>query len=91
MMNTYTRGQLVRLTLTATDGSAPVSPASVVCRVRDPAGVETQPTVVVDAAGAYHADIAVLATGFWQYRWSGAAPAQGAAEGLFHVRESEFV
>ncbi len=90
-MNTYTPGQTIVITLVTTDKDGPVDPTGVVCTVRDPTGETSTPPVTKDSVGTYHADVIAVMSGFWQYRWSGAAPAQGAAEGLFHVRESDFV
>lgn len=92
-MSTYTPGDLVRLSASFTVASVATDPTTVVCIVRDPAGVETtyaSPTK--DSAGNYHVDhdLTAAKSGVWSQRWLGTGACQAAMEAEFFVEPSAF-
>lgn len=99
-MNTYTIGETARLSITLYNGPdntyAPIDPTALTLRVTDAAGTETDytwpaGTVVRDAVGAFHCDVAITnAPGFWNYRWKATGTAIAAHEGQFLVNASPF-
>jgi uncharacterized protein YfaS (alpha-2-macroglobulin family) len=91
MINTYTRGELVRARATFTDAAGTkVDPTLVTARVRAPDGTLTTPAATKDATGEYHLDIDAGAEGTWHYRFEGTGAHQAAAEAQFTVAESRF-
>jgi hypothetical protein len=50
----------------------------------------TNSQLVRTATGNYHSDVTPTIAGQWWYRWESDAPGQGAKEGSFYVRPSEF-
>lgn len=72
MSNAYDIGDQVELDVTFTDlAGAAADPTTVVCTVRDPAGVQTTPAVAKDGVGLYHATITVATAGTWSYWFMG--------------------
>lgn len=95
MLERYVPGQVIRLSIAVTDtADAAQDPGALRLMVKPPTGATTIYTygtdaeVVRDAAGAYHADIALIAAGQWRWRWEGDAPFAGAAEGFATVAPS---
>lgn len=77
---------MARLTVATTDPlNAPVDPASVVLKIKTPAGVivnQAYPGLIVrTGVGLYQFDLLLTETGRWRYRWETSAPAQSAAQG----------
>lgn len=88
-------GEAARLSVAITDAAgAAVDPAALRLKVKAPAGTIATYTygvggeIVRDALGAYHADIALAASGQWVWRWETDAPNAAAAEGELTVRAS---
>lgn len=96
-MNTWDKGDVVRLLIQfkGLDGLH-VDPTTVIVRVKDPVGVVTSYTYLIDAnlikdgVGQYHRDIEPTIQGVWKYRWEGIGTNKGAEENAFMIRESEF-
>jgi hypothetical protein len=81
---------IVRGTLTDEAGD-PVVGATVTARALTPAGVEQDLGDADDeGAGVYSVTLEPTTAGRWQVRFDSASPAQAAAEGIVHVRESRF-
>lgn len=79
-------GDRVRLTASFKDlTEAATDPTAVVCTVRPPSGQVTEPTVVRVAEGEYIADVDVVESGLWRYRWAGTGDLVAAEEGEFSV------
>lgn len=89
-MSGYDVGDVVVLRARFLVDDVLTDPTTVDVRVLAPAGFETHPVVVRDGAGIYHADVPILFSGLWRYRWVGTGGAAGAEEGFFEVRESAF-
>lgn len=97
MSNVYDVGDRVRISASfADEGASPSDPSPVRLRYRDPAGTVTtlvygtDPELVRDGVGAYHADLDAAAAGTWHYRAEGEASPQAAGEARFRVRGSVF-
>ncbi len=93
--DTYTPGQVARLTLAVADlAGAASDPGAVQLKIKAPDatlvvytyGVDSE--LVRDSLGKFHADIPLPAAGQWAYRWELTTPNAGAAEGTLHVRNS---
>jgi uncharacterized protein YfaS (alpha-2-macroglobulin family) len=89
-MAAYTIGDLIELRADFASGGAAVDPDTVICKVKDPDGTVTQPTVSHDSAGVYTAEIAVTKKGRWTYRFAGTGGYQGARERDIRVERSAF-
>lgn len=89
-MNTYTIGDLVRLTGTFTDLSGNLSdPTTSVLTVKDPDGVVTSyPSLTHPSTGIYYFDLPVSDSGVYYYRYSGTGAVVAAGETQFQVSES---
>jgi len=98
MLDAFIVGEVVRLTLTVTDlaGNA-ADPGSITLKIKPGTGAVTAyaygtaPEVVRDATGRYHADIPLVSSGLWAYRWELSAPNAGAAEGVINVQKSRVI
>lgn len=95
-MNSYDKGDLVRVTAAFTNAAGTATdPTTVVCKVRSPSGITTytygtDAELVKDSTGNYHLDINITADGQWWYRWEGTGAVQQAGEGSFTVARSAF-
>lgn len=90
MANSYATGTLVQMNATFTVSGADTDPSSVVGTVRDPAGVETTPTITRDAVGQYHMSFTTVLPGVHYYRFAGTGSVVVAAEDSFVVASSNF-
>lgn len=97
-INSYDVGDLVRVSAAFTDDAGTATdPTTVSIAYKSPAGVTTtlvygtDPEVVRDSAGHYHADIDVTESGTWRFRWFSSGPGQAAEESRFYVREQTVV
>lgn len=90
-MPLYQPGDLVRLSTTFTVDDTPTDPTSVTLTVQKPDGTQTDyvhgtdPEVVKDSTGVYHADIEADQAGLWVWAWTGTGAAHGVDEGSFSV------
>ncbi len=88
-------GEVARIRVRALDiDGQTADPGAIALKVKAPAGIVTTygaPEVVRDAAGIYHADIPLNASGIWAYRWELSAPNAGAAEGVIQVQKSRVI
>lgn len=98
MVDRYLIGQVVRISVAATDADATAAdPGGLALLVKSPDGTITTYTygtaaeVVRTATGAYHADIALDTAGTWRWRWEATAPNAGADEGALTVLASKVV
>lgn len=94
-MNSYDKGDLVRLTATFTNSAGVATdPTAVTCQVKSPSATTTYTynpgTVVKDSTGVYHLDVSASAAGQWWYRWEGTGAVEQADEGTFVVEASAF-
>lgn len=85
-MPSWIVGEVARLSVTVTDtAGAATDPASVVLKIKSPAGVvsnQTYPgTVIRSGAGVFVFDLLLTEKGKWLYRWETSAPAPGASQG----------
>jgi len=88
--NVYTTGQEVLLNATFTNASGTfIDPTVIVCRVRDPLGVVTLPSVAQAGSGTgfWYAQYTPLIEGLFYYRWEGDKITN---EGQFVVKKSVF-
>lgn len=90
-------GDMVTVSTSVTDASGTaVDPSALVLRVHRPVSAElvytygTDPEIVQDAAGQYHADIPVTEPGTWRFRWKGTGAATFAEEASLVARQSSF-
>jgi hypothetical protein len=86
-------GEVARITVSIVDyNDLAADPGSLRLKVKAPPGTVTTYTlgagVIQDAAGQYHADVAMTASGAWIYRWEADSPNAGAVEGQITVRKS---
>lgn len=95
MANTYEVGDVVRVTTVFTNqaGTA-IDPTSVTGKYKDPSGnITTNSSPTKSATGTYYFDVEVDESGIWYYEMTGATGGggnQGASQGYFIVRDSEF-
>ena len=96
-MNTYSKGDLVRVTgvFKNAAGSA-FDPATVRYKFKTPTGTVTtyiygtDAQLVKDAVGNYHVDIDADMVGVYYDRWEAVGTGKSAVEGGFTVSESQF-
>lgn len=95
--NDYLIGSAARISVAIADTlDAALDPAALRLKTRSPTGMVTtysygtDPDIVKDAVGRYHADIALTEFGQWLWRWETDAPYAGATEGTLAVRASRF-
>jgi len=93
-MTEYDIGDLARVSAVFTDGESgdAIDPA-VVKLAYKPEGEETitltygtDPEIVKDSTGHYHADLDITSSGKWRYRWYSTGSGQAAEEGEFFVK-----
>lgn len=96
LSNTYFKGGAVRLHVRiAGEADADFDPASLTLKTRFDSGAVTvmtygiDPEIVRDRIGRYHADLDLLSSGTFHYRWETSAP-NGAAEGKLPVAAGRF-
>jgi len=97
-VNTYDKGDVVRVTGAFTNAAgAAQDPSTVRFKFKDPANTVTTYTyptdaqLVRDSTGNYHVDVDASISGEWDYRWEGSgAVGKSAGEGKFEVAPSVF-
>lgn len=96
-MNSYVKGNLVRVSgLFTDDAGAVLDPTVVKCAVLAPGELPvsytygTDTDVIRDGAGQYHLDIDAQAEGVWRYRWHSTGNGQAANEAAFEIAISPF-
>ena len=93
-VNTYDKGDGVRLQATFTVSSVNTDPTTVTLRVKDAGGTITvyvHPASITKlVTGIYYKDISVSNDGVWYYRFEGTGACEAAGEYSFIVRTSEF-
>lgn len=94
-INVYDIGDLVRVTgELATLGGVAVDPTTLVCKIKDPAGVTTTYTYGTTAfpvrvdTGEYYLDVTPTVPGDYHYQFHSTGTGQAMDEGTFRVRES---
>lgn len=98
----YDEGDVIRITGTvADDNESPADPGDISLTVQHPDGTESvyrwptpgagEGTIVREALGVFHVDLAVDSGGIWRYRWATTAGITGADEDYWIVHESAFV
>lgn len=69
-------------------------PTTVVVKIIDPAGNQTEFTPERDDLGQYHYDLDTDLTfldGYWEYRFEGTGAVTSAGEHQFYIRKTQFV
>ena len=93
-MNQYMLGATVRLSLTFTENGAGDNPTTQTLEVRAPDGTTTNPALISDGAGVYHADFTPTQPGIHYYYgtgtgFTGLPSASAAQESSFFVTDSK--
>ena len=94
-MNRYHVGTLVRVSVTFKVSGTATDPTTVTVKVKKPNGAKlsyvygTDPEVVKDATGEYHADVLTTVTGHYHYRWEGTGTAHVAGGKVFYAQDDE--
>jgi hypothetical protein len=88
--NSYDQGDRVRLRAQFVRDGVNVAPGSVILKVKNPAGVETQPVLTNPSSGVYVAEVDVDLAGTWTYGFFSDGANKGAAEKAFFVKDSSF-
>ncbi len=89
-------GDVVRLSVTFTDGGTAVDPGGVTFKIRPPIGdivtyvYGTDAALVRTATGAYRLDYEPTVHGTYQWRAAGTSSNKAAGEQTFRVRDSAF-
>jgi hypothetical protein len=97
-MNSYTIGQVIRLTATFTQNSSGLDPTAVRASVREPSGTvttylygtDTQLAKDSSSTGVYRVDWTASTAGTHDVRFWSTGTGQAAVEGAFSVRQSRF-
>jgi hypothetical protein len=94
-VNTYDKGDAVRLKATFTVSSVVTDPTTVTLKVKDSDGtISTYTyaggTITKLSTGIYYKDVTVSNDGIWYYRFEGTGSCIAAGENSFEVRRSEF-
>jgi hypothetical protein len=95
-VNSYDRGDQVRLSLTTQVGGAATDPTLLKLLIKDPAGALTTLTygvdvlIVKDSVGHYRYDLTLPQSGVWAYRWEATGAVVGAEERTFRVERGAF-
>ncbi len=87
---TFTEGQLVRMSVVITQSSTLIDPGTLTLNIQANDGTQTavpSTAIVMDSSGNYHHDYSADISGIVEYRWEAAAP-QGAQESYFIVAAS---
>jgi hypothetical protein len=85
-------GDVRRLPVTFEVDGTPTDPDNLVLTLTNPAGDATElvyltdPEVVRDSEGVFHADVLLDTAGIWRWYWLGDGAAAGADDGAFTVR-----
>lgn len=98
MPNTYTEGEVVRITgLWKTSAQVALDPSTVTFRMKAPSGAitvyvyGTDSQLVRDQVGVYHVDMNLNQAGTWTYRFESTGTGQSAQEGTLVVPPSPFL
>ena len=91
-VSSYDVGSLIVVSAAFTVNGVATDPTTVTCKVADPLGVVTQPTVVKDSVGNYHANVDTTNghSGLWSYRFTGVGACQAVEENQFYVEVPAF-
>lgn len=94
-VNTYDKGDKVRVQATFTVSDVNTDPTTVTLKVKNPAGVTSTYTyalaeITKSATGIYYKDLSVDDDGIYHYRFEGTGTCEAASEHKFEVRKSEF-
>lgn len=90
-MTKYDVGDLARITGTWTDASGKIDPDVVRFECHSPSGVAVvyeygvDTELVRDSLGVYHADVSIVESGWWYYRFWSTGSGQAAQEGGIKV------
>ena len=95
-MNSYDRGDQVRLSLTTQVGGADADPTVLTLKIKKPDQTTTSHVygvdilVIKDATGKYRYDVTLDQSGEWAYRWEATGAVVGAEENAFYVQTGSF-
>jgi hypothetical protein len=95
-VNSYPRGNRIRLQATFTVAAAPTDPGAVTLRVKPPSGTVVVYTyalgeVTKSGTGVYYKDVDMDTEGLWKFRYEGTAPAKGARDGEVAILHSDVI
>lgn len=89
-MAQYPSGQRVRIDYTVKDSSGALVDATIVHKIKSPAGTITTPATTHDGTGLYHYDLTGT-TGIWWYRLEATVGSDvDAIEGAISFDETQF-
>jgi len=91
-INTYTQGELVRISASFANGASPIDPGSVFVNMRYPTGGSTLLSgslITSPSSGVYYSDIDASVPGKWHYRWYSTGCGQAAKANYFKVLDPE--
>lgn len=92
----YDRGDSVRATATFTVASVNTDPTTIKLKIRNPAGLVTTYTYLVDVAlvrsatGIYYLDFTLDSAGTWYTRWEGTGTCAAVDETTVTVQQGVF-
>lgn len=97
-MNTYIRGNLIRLSAAfANAAGTALDPSVVKCAVLPPGATTateytygTDGALVKAATGSYYVDVSASTEGRWRYRWYSTGTGQAADEDEFEIAPTAF-
>ena len=94
-VNTYDKGDTIRLRATFVVSGVNTDPTTVTLKVKSSSGNITTYTyaggaIIKSATGIYYKDVSITDDGIWYYRFEGTGTVATAGESQFRVRESEF-
>jgi hypothetical protein len=94
-INTYDKGDTIRLWAYFKVNSVYTDPTAVTLRVKNAAGTVSVYTyalaeITKSSTGIYYKDVSLTDDGIWYYRFEGTGTVAAAGEYQFEVRRSEF-
>lgn len=93
-MNSYDKGDQVRLSVSCAVGGVATDPTLLLLKVRSPSGSTITYTygvtlaVIREATGLFHYDLTLSASGTWHYHWEATGAVVAAEDGVLFVRPS---
>ncbi len=86
-MNSYPANTTIRLSVVFKDSNGTATdPTTVTATVLDPTEASTNPTVVKDSVGDYHADLTPSVAGEWDYTFAGTGSLVASASASFFIQ-----
>ena len=89
-MRTFQLGNEVRFDTTFAHNGQAANPTDVTLTLRDPNGVEIEPSIINPGTGRFFATFTPQIAGVWHYRWQGTGSLWAAKEDSFEIASSDF-